>query len=82
MELKTKRRLWLNYISSDFELQKNGQTWKKCFEIWVNMNLGVKSMSDLALKEIYGTYERKDLADEKLENKKWLKKKVLESKMI
>ena len=41
---------------------------EKTNEIWVSMknvydSLGVKNMSDLALKEIYGKYERKDLAD-------------------
>ena len=41
---------------------------KKTNEIWVSMknvydSLGVKNMSDLVSKEIYGKYERKNLAD-------------------
>ena len=44
-------------------------------EIWVSMKnvhdgLGVKNMSDLVLKEIYGKYERKILQIKKLENVK------------
>ena len=59
------------YLISDGRY-KNGEVnflrVKKTDEIWVSMknvydSLGVKNMSDLALKEIYGKYERKDLAD-------------------
>ena len=42
-------------------------------EIWVNMknvhdSFGVKKMSDLLLKEIFGIYGTKDLTDEKTKN--------------
>ena len=37
-------------------------------------SLGVKKMSDLVLKEIYGRYEKKTLKMNKLKNIKWLKR--------
>ena len=48
---------------------------KKSGEIWVSMKnvpngLGVKNMSDLILKEIYGMYKTKTLRRSKLENTK------------
>ena len=43
----------------------------------VHNGLGVKNISDLILKEIYGIYGTKNLNKSKLENKKWLKEKFL-----
>ena len=42
-------------------------------ELWVNMKnvgvgLGVKNISDLVLKEIYGIYEKKELTKEEIKN--------------
>ena len=48
---------------------------KKTGEIWASMKnvhkgLGVKNMSGLILKEIYGIYETKDLKKEQIKNAK------------
>ena len=48
----------------------------------VHNGLGVKNISDLILKEIYGIYGTKNLNKSKLENKKWLKEKFLKSMLI
>ena len=53
-------------------------------EIWVNMKdawsgMGVKNMSDLVLKEIYGICEKKILQKDKLMNIKWQKEKFIKS---
>ena len=40
--------------------------------------LGIKNISDLILKEIYGIYGTKNLTKSNLENKKWLKEKFLQ----
>ena len=44
---------------------------RKTDEIWVSMKtardvLGIKNISDLVLKEIYGKYERKTLTDKEI----------------
>ena len=46
---------------------------RKTGEIWVSMKnigdgLGVKNISDLVLKEIYGIYEKKQLTKEQIKN--------------
>ena len=46
---------------------------KKTCEIWVSMKnigdgLGVKNISDLVWKEIYGIYEKKQLTKEQIKN--------------
>ena len=48
-------------------------TIKTTSEIWVNMKdvgsgIGVKNISDLVLKEIYGIFETKNLIKNKLRN--------------
>ena len=59
---------------------------RKSNEIWVSMKnvhdgLGVKNMSDLVLKEIYGKYGKKNIL-EKIKNIKWLKEKFLKSIIV
>ena len=56
--------------------------WQKktTSEIWVSMkdvrrSMGVKSISDLVLKEMYGICETKYLQKNKLMNIKWQKEK-------
>ena len=54
---------------------------KKTDEIWVSMKdcgsgLGVKNMSDLVLKEIYGIYEKKKLIKEEIKNYKMTEKQI------
>ena len=48
----------------------------------VHNGLGVRNMSDLILKEIYGKYQIKTLQMNKLKNTKWLKEKILISMII
>ena len=57
---------------------------RKTGKIWASMKnvqdvLGVKNMSDVILKEIYGIYETKDLRKSRLKNTKWLKEKFLKN---
>ena len=56
-------------------------------EIWVNMKdvrsvMGVKNISDLVLKEIYGTCETKNPTKNKLMNVKWQKEKFIKNLRI
>ena len=56
---------------------------RKADEIWVSMKnghdgLGVKDMSDLVLKEIYGKYERKHFADNKIKKYKMTEREIFE----
>ena len=44
--------------------------------------MGVKNISDLVLKEIYGISETKSPTKNKLMNIKWLKEKFLKSLLI
>ena len=71
-------------LTSD-ERYKNAEVnfWKirKTDEIWVNMKnvhdgLGVKDMSDLVLKEIYGKYERKHFTDNKIKKYKMTEREI------
>ena len=52
-------------------------------DLWVSMKavkngLGVKNMSDLALKEIYGRYEKKKLTKEKIKCYKMTEREIFE----
>ena len=57
--------------------------WKnKNGDLWVIMKdfkdgLGVKNMSDLVLREIYGVYEKKNYQMKELNTIKWLKENFL-----
>ena len=56
-------------------------------EIWVDMKdlesgMGVKNISDLVLKEIFGICETKILQKSKLMNIKWQKDKFIKSLII
>ena len=62
-------------------------TIKTTSEIWVNMKdvgsgMGVKNISDLVLKEIYGICEKKLLQENKLMNIKRQKDKFIKSLLI
>ena len=62
-------------------------TIKTTNEISVNMKdvwggMGVKNISDLVLKEIYGTFETKNPAKNKLMNVKWQKEKFIKNLRI
>ena len=62
-------------------------TIKATSEIWVSMKdvgsgRGVKNISDLALKEIYGILETKNPAKEQVMNIKRQKKKFIKSLLI
>ena len=62
-------------------------TIKTTSKIWVNMKdvgsgMGVKNVSDLVLNEIYGIWETKNPAKNKLMNIKWQKDKFLKSLLI
>ena len=54
---------------------------RKTNELWVNMKdfgdgLGVKNMSDLVLKEIYGAYGKKELIKEEIRCYKMTERKI------
>ena len=54
---------------------------RKTDEIWVNMKhvrdgLGVKNISDLALKEIHGVYGKKQLTKEEIKNYKMTEREI------
>ena len=54
---------------------------KKTCEIWVSMKnigdgLGVKNISDLVLKEIYGIYEKRKLTKEEIKNYKMTEREI------
>ena len=62
-------------------------TIKITSEIWVSMKdvgsgMGVKNISDLVLKEIYGICETKNPKKSKLMNIKWQKEKFIKSLLI
>ena len=62
-------------------------TIKTTTEIWVNMKdvgscMGVKNISDLALKEIYGICETKNLAKKQVNEYKMTKDKFIKSLII
>ena len=56
---------------------------KKTGEIWASMKnaedrLGVQSISDLALKEVYGIYKTKDLTKEQIKKYKMTEREIFE----
>ena len=56
---------------------------RKTGEIWVSMKdirdgLGVKNISDLVLKEIYGIYEKRKLTKEETKNYKMTEREIFE----
>ena len=56
---------------------------RKTDEIWSSMKdvgngLGVKNISDLVLKEIYGIYEKKNLTKEEIKNYKMTEREIYE----
>ena len=62
-------------------------TIKTTSEIWVSMKdvgsgMGVRNISDLVLKEIYGTCETKNPTKNKLMNVKWQKEKFIKNLRI
>ena len=58
---------------------------RKTGKIWVSMknvhnSLGVKNISDLVLKEIYGIYKTKNLTNKQIQ--KWPKERFLKNMII
>ena len=56
---------------------------KKTAEIWASMKnaedrLGVQSISDLVLKEVYGIYKTKDLTKEQIKKYKMTEREIFE----
>ena len=56
---------------------------RKTDEIWTSMKnvrkgLGVKNMSDLILKEIYGIYETKNLTNKQIQKYKMTEREIFE----
>ena len=56
---------------------------RKTVEIWSSMKdvhkgLGVKNMSDLILKEIYGIYETKNLTNKQIQKYKMTEREIFE----
>ena len=54
---------------------------RKIDELWISMKdvgdgLGVKNISDLVLKEIYGIYEKKELTKEEIKNYKMTEREI------
>ena len=62
-------------------------TIKTTSEIWESMKdvgtgIGVKNISDLVLKDIYGIYETKNLTKEQINEYKMTKEKFIKSLLI
>ena len=56
---------------------------RKTDEIWISRKdigdgLGVKNISDLVLKEIYGIYEKRKLTKEEIKNYKMTQREIFE----
>ena len=56
---------------------------RKTGELWISIKdigdgLGVKNISDLVLKEIYGIYEKKKLTKEEIRNYKMTEREIFE----
>ena len=58
------------------KIRKTGEIWPSMKNI--GSGLGVKNISDLVLKEIYGIYEKKDLAKEEIKNYKMTERDIYE----
>ena len=56
---------------------KNGDLW--VIMKYVKDGLGVKNMSDLLLKEIYGTYEKKNVTKEEIKYYKMTEREFLKT---
>ena len=66
-------KMYLIYVEGYKNANVDFLTIKTASEIWVNMNnvgsgMGVKNISDLVLKEIYGIWETKNPTKNKLIN--------------
>ena len=57
-------------------IKKTGEIWTKMKD--VQDGLGVKNMSDLVLKEIYGIYKTKSLTKEQIKRYKMTKREIFE----
>ena len=60
---------------------------KKTGEIWVSMKnmhngLGVKNMSDLVLKELYGIFKTKNFMKKQIRKYKMTEREILKSMLI
>ena len=57
-------------------VRKTGEIWSSMKD--VHKGLGVKNMSDLILKEIYGIYETKNLTNKQIQKYKMTEREVFE----
>ena len=58
------------------KIRKNGELWISIKDI--GDGLGVKNISDLVLKEIYGIYEKRKLTKEETKNYKMTEREIFE----
>ena len=58
------------------KIRKNGELWISIKDI--GDGLGVKNISDLVLKEIYGIYEKRKLTKEEIKNYKMTEREIFE----
>ena len=56
------------------KVRKNDEIWSSMKD--VGNGLGVKNISDLVLKEIYGIYEKKNLTKKEIKNYKMTEKQI------
>ena len=57
-------------------VRKTGEIWSSMKD--VHKGLGVKNMSDLILKEIYGIYETKNLTNKQIQKYKMTEREIFE----
>ena len=57
-------------------IKKTGEIWTKMKD--VQDGLGVKNMSDLVLKEIYGIYKTKSLRNRQIQKYKMIEREIFE----
>ena len=58
------------------KVRKTGEIWSSMKD--VHKGLGVKNMSDLILKEIYGIYETKNLTNKQIQKYKMTQREIFE----
>ena len=73
----------MNLISAEGYKKANVNFLRIKKELWVRIKdvgdrLGVKNISDLVLKEIYGIYEKRKLTKEEIKNYKMTEREIFE----
>ena len=67
---------YINAGVNILKIRKTGELWISIKDI--GDGLGVKNISDLVLKEIYGIYEKRKLTKEEIKNYKMTEREIFE----